>query len=68
MLRSDYGTENTALATIQLAFRLQHTDALAEKSFMYGGFKTNIVSCVLGHIWFCVIIIYHSFLQLFARG
>ena len=47
MLRCDYGTENTSLATTQIAFRMHHTDAMAgEKSFVYGPSKSNIVSYV----------------------
>ena len=46
MLRCDYGTENTSLATVQIAFRIHHSDSLAgERSFMYGPSKSNIVSC-----------------------
>lgn len=44
VVRSDYGTENTRIATCQLAFRLNHSDSLAKKSFMYGPSKSNIVS------------------------
>lgn len=43
MLRSDYGTENASLASIQIAFRYYHDDGLArEKSFVYGPSKSNI--------------------------
>ena len=45
MLRSDYGTENSSLACIQIAFRYYHDDDLAGgKSFIYGPSKSNIVS------------------------
>ena len=48
ILRCDYGTENVALATIQTAFRLLHTDPVAgRKSFLYGPSTSNIVSCEL---------------------
>lgn len=44
ILRSDYGTENCALAAIHIAFRYNHYDAMArEKSFMYGPSTSNIV-------------------------
>lgn len=45
ILRSDYGTENSCLAAIHIAFRFYHSDELAgEKSFLYGPSKHNIVS------------------------
>ena len=51
ILRCDYGTENTSLATVQIGFRLQHNDSLAgPKSFLYGPSKSNIVSCGRGII------------------
>ena len=44
MLRSDYGTENVNLATLQIAFRLGHGDDYAgRKSFLYGPSPGNIV-------------------------
>ena len=44
-MRCDYGTENTRLATVQVAFRLFHDDSLAgERSFLYGPSTGNIVS------------------------
>lgn len=47
VLRCDYGTENTSLATTQIAFRMHHSDALAkERSFVYGPSKSNIVSFI----------------------
>ena len=43
-MRCDYGTENTSVASIQIAFRYFHNDCRAkEKSFMYGPSKANIV-------------------------
>ena len=48
VLRCDYGTENTSLATTQIAFQLHHTDAMAgEKSFVYGPSESNIISYAL---------------------
>ena len=45
VVRCDHGTENTSLATVQIAFRLLHDDSLSgEKSFVYGPSKSNIVS------------------------
>ena len=45
VLRSDYGTENSIIAAIQIAFRYHHDDSLArEKSFLYGPSVHNIVS------------------------
>ena len=45
VVRCDYGTENTSLAAIQIAFRYHHDDSMAkEKSFLYGPSKHNIVS------------------------
>lgn len=55
ILRSDYGTENCSLATIHIAFRYNHDDAMArEKSFMYGPSTSNIVcqnKAILGLGW-----------------
>ena len=54
MLRSDYGTENASLASIQIAFRYYHDDGLArEKSFVYGPSKSNIVSCLVLLLYPC---------------
>ena len=45
ILRCDYGTENVRLATTQIAFRLDHDDAMSgKKSFVYGPSTGNIVS------------------------
>ena len=46
VVRCDYGTENSNLATCQIAFRINHNDSMADKCFMYGPSKSNIVSCV----------------------
>jgi hypothetical protein len=43
VVRCDYGTENTSLATTQIAFRMHHNDSMSgEKSFVYGPSKSNI--------------------------
>lgn len=48
ILRSDYGTENVNLATIQIAFRMDGNDSFkGQKSFMYGPSTSNIVSLAL---------------------
>ena len=45
VLRCDYGTENSTVATIQIAFRMTHDDSFAGiNSFIYGPSTTNIVS------------------------
>ena len=50
VLRCDYGTENTSLATTQIAFRMFHNDSRSgENSFLYGPSKSNIVSYILGY-------------------
>ena len=37
IVRSDYGTENSNVAAVQIAMRYNHDDPMArEKSFMYG--------------------------------
>ncbi len=52
MLRCDYGTENTSLATVQIAFRLRHRDRLAaQKSFIYGPSTGNIVRIAIVHTY-----------------
>ena len=44
IVRSDYGTENSSLASVQIALRYHHEDEFAkEKSFIYGQSKSNIV-------------------------
>ena len=44
VLRSDYGTENSTLAAVQIALRYDHEDTLArDKSFLYGSSKHNVV-------------------------
>ena len=46
VVRGDYGTENSTLAAIHIAFRYYHSDGMAgEKSFIYGPSKSNIVRC-----------------------
>ena len=45
LLQNDYGTENSSLACIQIAFRYYHDDDLAGgKSFIYGPSKSTSVS------------------------
>ena len=45
VVRADYGTENSIVAKLQVAFRMNHTDDLsAERSFNYGPSTANIVS------------------------
>ena len=47
IVRSDYGTENCYLASIQVGFRLAHDDTLrGERSFIYGPSKHNVVCLV----------------------
>lgn len=47
VVRSDYGTENCNLASVQIAMRYNHDDGLAkEKSFIYAPSKHNVVSGV----------------------
>jgi hypothetical protein len=44
ILRSDYGTENSHIASVQIALRYFHEDSLARsKSFIYGPSKFNVV-------------------------
>ena len=48
MLRCDYGTENSNLAAIHIAFRYYHDDSMArEKSFIYGPSIHNIVRNII---------------------
>ena len=48
MLRSDYGTENSRVATAQIAFRSDDADDLAgDRSFHYGKSTTNTVGVVI---------------------
>ena len=48
VVRCDHGTENTSLATVQIAFRLLHDDSLSgEKSFVYGPSKSNNIVSIL---------------------
>ena len=44
IIRSDCGTENTSLATAQMALRHEHDDAFSsEKSFRFGSSTTSTV-------------------------
>jgi hypothetical protein len=44
ILRADHGTEDVGVASVQIALRYFHQDALGkEKSFIYGPSKFNIV-------------------------
>ena len=48
VLRSDYGTENSRVATAQIAFRSNGDDDLAgDRSFRYGKSTTNTVCVVI---------------------
>ena len=48
VLWCDYGTENVNTATIQVALRILHDDAMAgEKSIMCGPSTSNIASDIL---------------------
>lgn len=52
VLRCDYGTENSSLATIQIAFRYHHQNSMAkDKSFIYGPSKSNIV-CLYNYVFY----------------
>ena len=43
-LRSDYGTENCIVASLQIAF---HMSTLKEKSYIYGPSKRNVVCSMM---------------------
>lgn len=43
-LRSDYGTENCIVASLQIAF---HMSNLKEKSYIYGPLKQNVVCSMM---------------------
>ena len=44
IIRSDCGTENTSLASAQMALRHEHDDAFSgDKSFRFGSSTTNTV-------------------------
>ena len=45
-LRSDYGTENCAVASIHIAFHLAANTGLCNKSYIYGPSNRNVVSIV----------------------
>ena len=42
-LRSDYGTENCLVASLHIAFHLKNQSGLAEKSYIYGPSKRNVM-------------------------
>lgn len=45
LVRGDYGTENCAVATLQIAFRMNTTDSYSgSRSFIYGPSTANTVS------------------------
>ena len=41
-LRSDYGTENSWVAALHIAFHLQNESELGERSYIYGRSKRNV--------------------------
>jgi len=54
-VRSDCGTENTALAASHMALRHQHHDEFrGEKSFRFGSSTTNTVSQYVRHV--CILL------------
>lgn len=47
IIRSDYGTENSILATCHMALRHNHDDELSgERSFRFGSSTTNTVKSI----------------------
>ena len=51
ILRSDYGTENTVLASYQMALRDHHDDCFSgEKSYRFGRSTTNTVNLMVINI------------------
>ena len=42
-LRSDYGTENCAIASLHIAFAIKNSGGLKERSYIYGPSKNNVV-------------------------
>lgn len=69
ILRSDYGTENSILAAIQIALRYEHGDSLAkERSFIYGPSKNNVVCVSFSTNCDMLIIIFFIHSELRAGG
>ena len=42
ILRSDYGTENSWIAALHIAFHLQNQSDIGERCYIYGQSKRNV--------------------------
>ena len=62
IVRADHGTENCGVATIHVAFRLDHDDCLSgSKSFIYGPSTANTVRNISEY--YCVFVMEFTILQ-----